>query len=195
MTPPKSLFPERAPQPEPYDVNGFRYTTRDFPPYRHLPGVTPHPRLHSRGHQFGKKEVLLEPFNVASWWLSQPYLYGVDLYNFAYFWEAHEAWEEIWRTTERNDLPERFLKGVIQLAAALLKRHQGFSRGMSHLSRRGLDRLRAVAEVHTDYAGVDLADYIRRMQQVFAESDRSGWPTDPRIYLKGLSQKAQGSPC
>ena len=49
------------------------------------------------------------------------FLYGVDLYNHGYLWEAHEAWEGLWHQAKRDALQAEFLQGLIQCAAAALK--------------------------------------------------------------------------
>lgn len=174
---------ENIAQLKPFDDSGFRYTSREFPPYRHIPGVTPHPRRHPQGHEFGRVESPAERFEASQWRSSHDYLYGVDLYNFAYFWEAHEAWEAAWKSTARHDLPGQFLRGLIQIAAALLKRAQGAMPGMQSLSRQGLACLRRVEAVETVFCGVDLRDYLGRMERVFAAGDLQEWAMDPRICL------------
>ncbi len=128
---------------------------------------------------------MVDPFDASSWGSSEEYLYGVDLYNFAYFWEAHESWEALWKTTLRDDLPGLFLRGLIQVSAALLKRQQRIVRGVRNLSRQGLDHLRAVMAEHSSYCGVALGEFTERMDRLFA-SDWSGWSEDPRIYLEGI---------
>lgn len=133
---------------------------------------------------FGKDEVLPAPFDASRWSSTEDYLYGVDLYNFAYYWEAHEAWEGLWRTTERGEPAALFLQGMIQLAAALLKREQGSREGMKRLAGAGLARLRRVAETNRQYCGVDLEDLVLRLERI------SGHPSeqavDPRIHLTGI---------
>lgn len=168
---------------KPYDPKGFRYTQKEFPPYGHLPGVTPHPLRHPQGHQYGQIEEPAEPFDASDWKASTSYLYGVDLYNFAFYWEAHEAWEGIWKTTARKDTPGLYLQGLIQTSAALIKRYQGILGGMESLSRAGLYKLRSVAEVYPWYCGLEMGEYIERMAHIFAVPDRSRWPADPRIRL------------
>ena len=171
----------------PYDSKGIRYTQKDFPPYRHLPGVTPHPLRHPKGHQYGQIEEPAQPFEVSVWRASTDYLYGVDLYNFAFYWEAHEAWEGIWKTTARKDIPGLYLQGLIQTSVALIKRHQGVAGGMESLSRAGLGKLRRVADTQALFCGLDLVEYIERMDHIFVGPDQSGWPADPRIRLTGMS--------
>jgi predicted metal-dependent hydrolase len=42
---------------------------------------------------------------------------GADLFNGREYFAAHEAWEEVWRSTTPE--PKRLLQGLIQAAAAL----------------------------------------------------------------------------
>lgn len=44
---------------------------------------------------------------------------GVELFNAGLYWEAHEAWEELW--LELEDEPKLIVQGLIQLAAAYHK--------------------------------------------------------------------------
>jgi len=65
--------------------------------------------------------------------------HGVALFNSRRFFEAHEAWEEVWLHTER---PEKtFLQGLIQVAAAFHHHTRGNLRGMESLLHRGLTKL------------------------------------------------------
>ena len=103
-----------------------RWTDGALPPYRHVPGLTPHPLKHPGGHSYGggiwQSPEQLE-FDPEQWRESRSYLLGVDLFNRAYLWEAHEAWEEVWNAVERGSMPGRMVQGMIQVAAALLKLH------------------------------------------------------------------------
>ena len=55
----------------------------------------------------------------AEWASNAAYLRGIELFNRHEFWEAHEAWEEIWLVVDGTQ--SDFLQGLIQAAAALLK--------------------------------------------------------------------------
>ena len=55
------------------------------------------------------------------WYDCESYLYGVDLFNHAYWWEAHEAWEGPWRAAGRQSATGFFLQGLIQISVARLK--------------------------------------------------------------------------
>lgn len=163
----------------------IRYSHSPFPPYRHRPGRTPHPRRHPEGHLYGREEPAPPPFDAGRWHESNDYLYGVDLHNFGYYWEAHEAWEGIWKTTARNDLPGRYLQGLIQISAALLKRDLKVEGGMRRLGAAGLAKLEEVSRVHTICCGVELAEYMGRIERILRERDLNTWPCEPRIVLQG----------
>jgi hypothetical protein len=111
-----------------------RYSRQPLPAQRHLPGRTPRPREAAGrgGVQPDQKE----------WEASEAFLRGTDLWNHAFFWEAHEAWEEIWRAVGRRSRAGAFLQGLILLAAAAVKRETGAPGPASRLAARGARRLR-----------------------------------------------------
>lgn len=43
---------------------------------------------------------------------------GADLYNAGYYWNAHEAWEEVWLEADRG--LRNFYQGLIQVSAAFV---------------------------------------------------------------------------
>ena len=106
------------------------------------------------------------------------------MYNFAYYWEAHEAWEGIWKTTERSDIPGAFLQGLIQISAALLKREMQVWGGVDRLSRAGMEKLRRVHSCHNCYCGINLGDFLTRLETIFSAPKHSSWTGDPRIRLR-----------
>jgi uncharacterized protein len=66
---------------------------------------------------------------------------GVEEFNRAYFFEAHETLEDLWRGTSG---PLRlFYQGLIQLAVALYHLSNGNRRGALNLLGKGLDKLAA----------------------------------------------------
>ena len=75
------------------------------------------------------------------WPVLQAYLRGVDLFNRWYFWEAHEAWEPLWRAQPPDSEPARFIQGLIGAAAALLKLHVREARVARKLWQGAVDRL------------------------------------------------------
>jgi predicted metal-dependent hydrolase len=64
---------------------------------------------------------------------------GIELFNGGRFFESHEAWEEVWRSTTPE--PRDLFQGLIQVAAAMhqfldLKRRQAPGRTLAKARHR-----------------------------------------------------------
>ena len=103
-----------------------RYTSVPFPAYRFIPGRAPHPTRDPDGHSYNKQPVQLTAFKPKNWQSCNEYLYGIDLFNYEYWWEAHEALETVWVAAGRHTGRGLFIQGLIQVAAAHLKWLQGY---------------------------------------------------------------------
>lgn len=101
-----------------------------FPPYAYIPGRTPHPTRDPDGHSYGAKAANPKAPDPENWRDCREYLYGLDLFNHGFYWEAHEAWEELWVACSRSGLTATYLKALINLAAAGMKASWGSMRGM-----------------------------------------------------------------
>src|SRR4029079_8201557 len=124
-----------------------RQSSRAFPPYRYVPGLHPHPVAHPEGHSYhpaGQHPAAGPLLAPDQWRECEDYLYGIDLYNHWYWWEAHEAWEGIWQQSDKSVVQGRFLQGRIQVSAAQLKRHVGQAEGMTRLLERSDEHLNFV---------------------------------------------------
>ncbi len=66
---------------------------RELPAYAYVPGESPHPTRDRDGHSFGSEPDTPEPPDPEDWRSCPDYLYGIDLFNHGFYWEAHEAWE------------------------------------------------------------------------------------------------------
>ena len=135
-------------------VDWPRYTNRTFPTYRFLPGRTPHPRRHPQGHSFKQPEPYPRPFEPELWATSEDYLYGIDLYNWTYWWEAHEVFEGFWHAYGRTTLEGNFFQALIQCAAANLKFELGNQQATQNLIARAHARLVLVPD---HYMGLNIA--------------------------------------
>lgn len=116
----------------------------------------------------------------AGWRACEPYLYGVDLFNRAYFWEAHEEWEGLWHAVGQDSVPGRFLQGLIQVAAALLQHHLGHERGVTYLLAKAWANLQparaeAAASSPPLYMGVDLDAWPEAVQR-FLTGETAAFP-------------------
>ncbi len=112
-----------------------------FPPYAYQPGQTPHPRNHPDGHSRDAPEYIGPALTEQTWAQCTAYLYGVDLFNHGYYWEAHEAWEGLWKRAPRASPEAHLLQGLIQLAAMRIKERAGNERGAHKLRQKALDHL------------------------------------------------------
>lgn len=167
-------------EPLPPDPSWPRYSELPFPPYRFVPGVTPHPHRDPRGYAFGKGPETQPPWSPENWRTLTPYLYGIDLYNHAYWWECHETLEGLWHAVGRKGTPGDFLQGIIHVAAANLNRHRGKLAGAARQARKGLARLDRVEAARQIYMGVDVDVFTRAVRESFA-SGATGRPPFIRL--------------
>lgn len=143
--------------PRPLNPNWPRYSPHPFPSYHYLPGQTPHPRRSPRGHSYGQPELKPGLFPAAQWKRSDDYLYGIDLYNFAFWWESHEVFEGLWHASGRNSVQGNFFQSLIQLAAANLKHFMGNEAAAQKLVHAGIIRLQNVPSV---YMGINVIHFL-----------------------------------
>lgn len=163
----------------------MRYTPlRAFPPYAFLPGAHPHPTGDPAGHSYRETpEPPAAYFTPRDWQSNDDYLFGVDLYNAGFLWEAHEAWEGLWHSAKHDALQAEFLQGLIQCAAAALKARMQQPAGVTKLSTLGLGRLeRVAAQTRGEFMGLDVRAFVDRFR-AFAQSSPSDAEERPRIEL------------
>ena len=139
-----------------------RYTNKPFPAYRHLPGKTPHPVVDPKGHSYGEDDQYLAGFLPEDWKDCHPYLYGIDLINNNYWWEAHEALEQVWLAAGRDTVTGTFVQGLIQVAVAQLKRFMGAESGAQKLTESGVAKLSIVDGV---YLGIDVVTFVADVER------------------------------
>ena len=154
------------------NIHHCRYGVTPFPPYRYVPGEHPHPIAHPQGHSHrprGMPHPAVVYVPPERWRDSEDYLYGCDLYNHAYWWEAHEAWEALWQTCDKKATQGRFLQGLIQATACHLKIHLKSAAGVERLGPSSLDYLRgATAEMEsTNYMGLNTREFIISLDSYF----------------------------
>ena len=148
-----------------------RYSTKPFPAYRYLPfqAGMPHPRNDPDGHSHGLEEDYLPRFSATEWAACQPYLYGVDLFNHGYWWEAHEAWEQVWLAAGRTTMEGLFVQGLIQVAAGQLKRAMDEWHGAALLTESGIGKLTPAGE---SFLGIELHPFIAEIRASLKSGDQ-----------------------
>lgn len=162
----------------------MRYTDQSFPPYAFVPGEAPHPTRDPRGHSYrGGAEDPVPSVKPADWRSSPDYLFGVDLYNAGYLWEAHEAWEGLWHVSKNDAVQAEFIQGLIQCAAGCLKIRMGQPRGMHKLIEQGTGRLVfVVREAGPEYMGLDVGGFVAATE-AFRRSEPASIDGRPRLEL------------
>ncbi len=164
---------------------------RPLPPYRFVPGLHPHPTHHPDGHSYGRADALPGAIDwqhpavlVPDTWAA-----GVDCFNAFYFWEAHEAWEPLWRAAPRHSAARQALQGLIQAAAALLKIHVGSLPGAATLAHAGTAKLAESAARLPMLFGLDLrattSDFIHYFRPL---AKRTLPPLDASVPLLRLAE-------
>ena len=106
------------------------FPDRPLPPYAYLPGRYPHPVRDPGGHSFGCQPDRPEAPDPTRWRECGDYLYGIDLFNHGFYWEAHEAWEGLWHACGRRGVTANYVQALINFAAAGFKARWGNRRGM-----------------------------------------------------------------
>lgn len=132
-----------------------------LPPYRFVPGLQAHPLRAEHLHlAISQNASLQEQWN-----------FGVDLFNYNYFWEAHEVWEGLWKTCKTSD-PQNaaFVQGCILWSASILVNHLG------RIAISGKMLKRAIFLMEKEYCDredlifdVDIPAILRQTQHLFLE--------------------------
>jgi predicted metal-dependent hydrolase len=71
---------------------------------------------------------------------------GLEAFNSAHFYDAHEHWEEVWLKTPGPE--KKFLQGLIQVAAAFHHYSRANLKGTRNLLQAGLLKLNLFPEAH-----------------------------------------------
>jgi hypothetical protein len=105
---------------------------------------------------------------------------GLSLFNSGEYWEAHEAWERGWRSSQEPIAT--LYKGIIQAAAALVHWQRGNLRGLRRNWYKARPRLVAVISLTSE---LDIAAFVLAMDR-FVIADGPSSPA-PRLRHTGAS--------
>ncbi len=136
------------------------YTNIPLPEWQYLPGINQHPDKQEKKHIPKIPENNL-PFTANNWQQSVRYLYAIDLFNAGYYWEVHEVLEYLWKENGKTGQEAVFLKGIIQLAVALLKVKLGNLKGAVRLKEKALSNLNTQKGI---YLGIDVDELISEFE-------------------------------
>jgi len=109
------------------------------------------------------------------------YRRGIELFNRAAFFDAHEALEDVWRAAPLAE--KKFLQGLIQVAVALYHHGNGNSVWARSVLRRGFRNLSRYPE---GFGGIDLAGLLHSVSDWLQALDAgdTALPPLPRIVLR-----------
>ena len=152
------------------------------PPYRFVPGQSPHPTRDSKGHSYNVKPQQLMSFEAENWHSCEEYLYGIDLFNHGFWWEAHEALETVWvaaggRYTETG----AFIQGIIQITVAHLKWFQGLHDTATRMALKGLEKMQRINDI---YLGIECDSFRSDVESYFSGKKRNTRQDQAPIEVK-----------
>ncbi len=179
------------------DDGSGRVEPSPLPTYTYVPGGPwPHPnRARPAGGDTEAKPSapnLAASTDVAA---SPFFRRGVELFDAGYYWEAHEAWEELWHAVGRRGPTADVLRGLIKLAAAGIKVRERREAGVRTHARRAAECFASARRQGGSHQlGLDLDVWIERASAI-AESP----PTDPgppdapvtRVFAFGIGNGRQ----
>ncbi|MCS7186381.1 MAG: DUF309 domain-containing protein [Armatimonadota bacterium] len=118
------------------------------------------------------------------------FMEGVRLYQSGFYWHAHEAWEEVWRTA--NEPYRSLLKGLIQIAATLIQAERGKWKGVLSL----LSRVQRYLQICPGKIwGLDLTELKAQVDAFKNEAaklstgqkSKFNWKLKPKLLPEGMS--------
>ncbi|NRA39803.1 MAG: DUF309 domain-containing protein [Planctomycetes bacterium] len=143
----------------------MRYSSRAFPPYRYTPGKNPHPVISEQGHSYGHDDPDFQRDSAAA---QAHFDYGLDLINHAYFWEAHEVFEFLWKQWPRDSREARILQALILVAVSQLHGRRGKNATAIKVAAMGLEK---IAGIKGGYRRLAVLDIQRALEQVKARGE------------------------
>jgi predicted metal-dependent hydrolase len=106
---------------------------------------------------------------------------GIERFNSGRFYDSHDSWEEIWRSTTPE--PRDLFQGLVQLAAGM---HHVLDRGKPEPARRVLGKGRSRLEPFAPCAcGLDVAGVVEQIRawEAWLATAEGARPPLPRIEV------------
>ena len=152
---------------------------RRCPRYRHRLGQTPHPRTDPEGHSWECPEPESPPLTSDNWRQHDAWLFGIDLFNHGYFWEAHVWWEALWHAHGKKGEVADLLRALIRLAAAGVKARAQVPGGVRKHCRATAGILEDLRERTgaTVFAGIHLEELATQARLVADTTPEQGLHT------------------
>ena len=149
----------------------IRRIAGEFPPYSYVTGRYPHPLRDPSGHGCPEpQDTALPPQTDGK--RCAMFLWGCDLFDAGFYWEAHEAWEAVWHAAGRSGTDADFIKGLIKLAASAVKAREGRPEGVRRHALRAEELFRLVSRTHEVHFGLRLETLVERAQYQYQHAER-----------------------
>ncbi len=151
------------------DENRSEAISSSFIPHPSSFQTPQHPSRLSSAPAFDKDFFLAEHVRA----YPPEYLEGIRLFNAQRYFDAHEAWEEIWLRSSGDD--KLFYQMLIQSAVGLHHYERGNSRGGRGMYKAVVEKLSRLPSI---YKSLDLVEFSRQFKDFFANliqyPDREG---------------------
>jgi predicted metal-dependent hydrolase len=160
---------------------------RALPAYAFVPGRHPHPESDPAGHSFGLARAHVAAVDARNWQSSEAYVFGLDLFNQGYYWEAHVEFEALWHAAGRHGPTADFLKGLIRLAAAGVKHRAENARGVRSHAEKAAELWREVKRGLAEGQERFLGLHVRELIEVAERVCLAGWPEEQPVLVPAFS--------
>ena len=141
------------------------YSSYKLPGQKYWPGLNKRPDGHMQGDAIPASDLVLDENN---WPHHSEYLYGIDLLNAEYYWETHEILERVWNAAGRRSAIAQAVQSIIFLAAGQLKDKLKQRESALRLYQSAM---KTMPKENAVYLGIDVAKYIRNIEDVNLNSD------------------------
>ena len=99
--------------------------------------------------------------------LSELFQRGLDEYDKGEYFEAHEAWEDLW--SDYNFPDRKFVQGLIQLSVSFVHLGNGNLTGAKNLLKKCQQKFEDYNGMHRDINLSDLKSSIEAVEIVYSE--------------------------
>ena len=99
--------------------------------------------------------------------MSELFQRGLDEYDKGDYFEAHEAWEDLW--SDYNFLDRKFIQGLIQLSVSFVHLGNGNLTGAKNLLKKCQQKFDDYNGIHRDINLLDLKSSIEAVEIVYSE--------------------------
>jgi predicted metal-dependent hydrolase len=132
-------------------------------------------------HKPGNPDLMVEIKDIVR---EDAFLEGAKLFNGGYFWEAHEAWEVVWRAREGD--ARAFVQGFVEAAAGCNFAKQAKRTNAIYLLGKSLEKFRQFENLSV---GIPLRSFVNELGVLHTTlqcGTSNGKPvTVPRVPLSG----------